>query len=167
MGSLTARQMGRPLMIGVPLFVFALDFVVLLVTYLVLRPIAPDVLGDVAVSPARFAAWIALVQLPMTLAHMLAVTWRGWATLLIKDEVPDPPVREGRRRALLTVLDGVGHIAWSVSAALIVFGYVADPGSTHLWQLVALTAAGAFLVPRSVSGSARLLRRWWRRRRER
>lgn len=162
-----SSQTGRSLMIGIPLLVFALDFILLLITYLALAPIAPDVLGAVAVSPVRFAAWIALLQLPMALAHLLAVSWRGWVALLVGNEISDPPVRDGWRRALIGVRDWTAHAAWWVLAALIVFHQVADPGSAHLWLLVALTAAGPLLVPRSVSGSARLLRRWWRRRQHR
>ncbi|MFU8873061.1 hypothetical protein [Micromonospora sp. SL4-19] len=92
------RRLGRLLMLGLPLFGFALDFVLLLVTYLVLASIAPSVLGEVAASPARFAAWIALVKLPMTLAYTLAVSWRGLMAVVTTGEVPDPPVRKGWRR---------------------------------------------------------------------
>jgi hypothetical protein len=161
---LMARQMGRPLMIGVPLFVFALDFVFLLVTYLVLTPIAPDMLGDVAVSPARFAAWITLVKLPMTLAHILAGSWRSWMAMMTRGEAPDPPVPHGWRHTLLRVLHRGADAAWTVIAALIVFNHVADPGDAHVWLLVVVTAAGPLLVPRSVSGPVQLLRWWWRRR---
>jgi hypothetical protein len=152
----TTGRLRLPLLLGLPVFVFALDFVSLLATYLVLARIAPGPMGEVAVSPARFAAWIALVQLPMALAHLLAVSWRGW---LARGEVHDPP-----RRALVRARDWVLHATWAVVAALIVFGSVADPGDAHLGWLVAVTAVVPLLLPRAVSGSARLLRWWWRRR---
>jgi hypothetical protein len=167
MSPLLVRQMGRSLMISAPLIVFAFDFVSLLVTYLVLTPIAPAVLGDVAGSPARFAAWITLVKLPMMLAHLLAGSWRTWTAMMTRGEAPDPPVRTGRRHTLAKVLHLGADVAWSVIAALIVFTRVADPGDAHLWLLVAVTAVGPFLVPRAVSGPVRLLRWWWRRRRAR
>ena len=152
----TTGRLGLPLLLGLPVFLFALDFVSLLATYLVLARIAPDLMGEVADSPARFAAWIALVQLPMALAHLLAVSWRGRPA---RDEVPDPP-----RRALVRARDWGSHAAWAVAAALIVFGYVADPGDAHLGWLVAVAAVVPLLLPRAVSGSARLLRWWWRHR---
>jgi hypothetical protein len=152
-------------MLVLPLVLFALDFVFLLVTYLVLASIVPGMLGEVAVSPARFALWIALVRTPMSLAHMVVASWRRWMAVVTGGEVPDPPVRKGWRRALTNVRDWGTHAAWWVLAALIVFGYVADPGDAHVWLLVAVTALGPFLLPRSLAGSVRLLRWWWRRRR--
>ncbi|WP_326563500.1 hypothetical protein [Micromonospora peucetia] len=159
------RRLGRLFMLGFPLFELVFDFVLLLVTYLVLASIVPNVLGEVAVSPARFAAWIALVRLPMTLAYTLAVSWRGWMALVTRGEVLDPPVRKGWRRALVRVRDWGADAAWSVMAALIVFDHVADPGDARVWQLVAATAVGPFLLPKSVRGLFWLLRWWWRRRR--
>ncbi|MFG3685514.1 hypothetical protein [Micromonospora sp. NPDC047740] len=158
------RLLGWLLMLGLPLYGFALDFVLLLLTYVVLASIAPSVLGEVAASPARFAAWIVLVRLPMMLAYALAVGWRGWMALVIRGEFPDPPVRKGWRRALVKVRDWGADAAWSVMAALIVFDHVADPGDAQVWQLVAVTAAGPFLLPESVKGLFWLLRWWWRRR---
>ncbi|MFI6823662.1 hypothetical protein ACIBJE_22380 [Micromonospora sp. NPDC050187] len=158
------RRLGRLLMLGLPLFVLALDFVLLLVTYLVLAPIVPNVLGEVAVSPARFAGWISLVKVPMTLAYTLAVGWRGLMALVTTGEVPDPPVRKGWRRTLVKVRDWVADAVWSVMAALIVFDHVADPSNAHIWQLVAVTAVGPFLLSKSVKGLFWPLRWWWRRR---
>ncbi|WP_231931661.1 hypothetical protein [Micromonospora echinospora] len=159
----TVRRLGRLLMLGLPLFVFALDFVLLLVTYLVLAPIVPNRLGEVAVSPARFAAWISLVKVPMALAYTLVLGWRG-VMALTTGEVPDPPVQKGWRRTLVKVRDWAADAAWSVMAALIVFDHVADPGNAHVWQLVAVTAVGPFLLPKSVKGLFWSLRWWWRRR---
>jgi hypothetical protein len=159
-------RLGPPLLVGLALFVFTLDFVILLVTYLVLGSIAPGLLGEVAVSPARFAAWLALVKLPIALAHMLAVSWRGWMAMATGNEPPDLPVRTGRRRTLARVGGWAAEAAGSVTAALIVFGYVADPGDARLWQLVAVTVIGPFLLPKSVTGLVWLLRRPWRRKHE-
>jgi hypothetical protein len=47
-----------------------------------------------------------------------------------------------------------------VIAALTVFNHLADPGDAHVWQLVAVTAVGPFLLPKFVSGFVWLLRRW-------
>jgi hypothetical protein len=150
-----ARRLSPPLMLVLPVVLFALDFVFLLVTYLVLASIVPGMLGEVAVSPARFAAWIALVQTPMSLAHMVVASWRRWMAMVSGGEVPDPPVRRGWRR----VLAWGTHAAWLVLAALIVFGRVADPGDAHVGLLVAVTALGPLLLPRFLAGSVRLLRR--------
>ena len=49
-------------------------------------------------------------------------------------------------------------------AALIAFGYVADPGVGQLWPLLAVTVAGPYLLPRIVAAPFRLLRWWWRKR---
>jgi hypothetical protein len=55
---LMARQMGRPLMIGVPLFVFALDFVFLLVWLLVVVTAAGPLLVPRSVSgPVQLLRW--------------------------------------------------------------------------------------------------------------
>ncbi|WP_241825493.1 hypothetical protein [Micromonospora sp. CB01531] len=159
------RRLGWLFMLGLPLFGCAVDFVLLLVTYVVLASIAPSVLGEVAASPARFAAWIALVRLPMMLAYTLAGSWRGLMALVTRGEVPDPPVQKGWRRTLVKVRGWVADAAWSVMAALIVFDHVADPGDAHVWQLVVVTAVGPFLLPESVKGLFWLLRWWWRRRR--
>jgi hypothetical protein len=51
-----AGQLSPPLMLVLPLVLFALDFVILLVTYLVQASIVPGILGEVAVSPARYVA---------------------------------------------------------------------------------------------------------------
>ncbi|MEV5767071.1 hypothetical protein AB0L34_21255 [Micromonospora sp. NPDC052213] len=158
------RRSGRLFMLVLPLFGFAVDFVLLLVSYLMLVAIAPDVLGEVAVSPARFAAWIALVRLPMTLAYTLTFSRHGWMAMVTTGEVPDPPVQKGWRLALVRVRNWGAEVAWWVIAALIVFGYVADPGEAHVWQLVAVTAVGPFLLPESVKRLFQLLRWWWRRR---
>ncbi|MEU6077036.1 hypothetical protein [Micromonospora sp. NPDC047074] len=160
----TIRQLGRLFMLLFPLFALAFDFVLILVTYLLLASVVPNVLGEVAVSPARFAAWIALVRLPMTLAHTLVVSWRAWKALVTTGEVPDPPVRKGWRRILVEVRDRVANAAWSVLAALLVFDHVADPGNAHVCQLVAVTAVGPFLLLQSVTGLFWPLRWWWRRR---
>ncbi|MEO3780414.1 hypothetical protein ABGB16_27085 [Micromonospora sp. B11E3] len=160
-----ARRLGRVFMLGFPLLGFAFDFVLILVTYLVLASAASNVLGEVAASPARFAAWVALVRLPMTLAYTLAVSWRRWMALVARGEVPDSPVRKGWRRTLATVRDRGAEAAWWVMAALIVFNRVAHPGDAQVWQLVAVTAVGPLLLPASVRGLFRLLRWWWRRRR--
>lgn len=161
---LSGKRAGLILVLGVSLFGLALDFVLLVVTYLVLASSAPDVLGEVALSPARFAAWIALVKLPMALAHMVAVSWRGWMALVTTGDVPDPPARTGPRRTLERARDSGADAAWSVIAALIVFHHVADPGTAHFWRLIAVTALGPFLLPKIVEGLFRLLRGWWRRR---
>ncbi|MFG3698810.1 hypothetical protein ACGF5C_12955 [Micromonospora sp. NPDC047620] len=158
------RRLGRLFMLGLPPFGFAVDFVLLLVTYLMLASIAPNVLGEVVVSPARFAAWIALVRLPMTLAYTLTVSRRGWMAMVTTGEVPDPPVQKGWRLTLVRVRDWGAELAWWMMAALIVFDHVADPGGEHVWQLVAVTAVGPFLLPESVKRLFQLLRWWWRRR---
>lgn len=137
------RKWRRPLLAGLPVLTLVLDFVFLLVTYLVLTAVTPDLLGAVADDPARFAAWNALLRLPLTVVQVL-VGWRR-----------DPPERYG-------VMQWVVEVAWSVIAALIVFTRVADPGDANLWLLVAVTAAGPFLVPRVVAAPFRLLRRWRR-----
>jgi hypothetical protein len=143
-----------------PLLVFATDFVLFLVTYLLLASVAPNVLGAVAVSPAVFATWIALVKLPMTLAYIGAVSGRGLKAIMITGRPPDPPVRKGRRRILVRVRDEAAEVVVTVAGALIVFEHVADPGDAQVWQLVAVTATGPFLLPKSVAGLSRLLR-WW------
>lgn len=159
-----ARRLSRLFLVGLPLFVFAIDFVHLLVTYLVLASIAPNVPGEVAVSPAVFAAWIALVKLPMTLACIVVVAGRALKAMVTTGDVPDPPVRKGWRRILVRVRDEATEVVVTVAGALIVFDHVADPGDAQVWQLVAVTAVGPFLLPKSVAGLFWLLRWWWQRR---
>jgi hypothetical protein len=143
-------------------FLMAAEFVLLLVTYLLVASIAPGVLGEVAGSPARFAAWITLVRTPMLVAHMAAVSGRRWWVAVTTGEVPESAEPEGRRRILATVRDWTADIAWSVIAALIVFERLADPGNAPRWQLVAVTAAGPFLLPKLFWPLG-----WWRRRQKR
>ena len=138
------RKWRRPLLAGVPVLMVVLDFVFLLVTYLVLTAVTPDLLGAVADDPARFAAWNALLRLPPIVVQVLL----GWRR--------EPPERIG-------MVQWVVEVAWWVTAALIVFTRVADPGDANLWLLVAVTAAGPFLVPRAAAAPFRLLRRWLRR----
>lgn len=157
------RRLGRVLMLWVPAVEFVLSFLFLLVTYLVLAPIAPNTLGEVAVSPVRFAAWIALVNSPMIFASWLVVSWRGWTAMVVKGELLDPPERKGWRHHLVWVRNRGITVACRVLAALIVFRHVADPGDVQVWQLVAVTAAGPILLSASVAGLFRLLRWWWRR----
>ncbi|WP_223874084.1 hypothetical protein [Salinispora vitiensis] len=158
------RWWGRLLLLGFPWFAFVVEFVLLFLTYLVLAPIAPSMLGEVAASPARFAAWVALVKVPMTLAHMLAVSWRSWVLLVTKGEILDHPARKGWRRGLVIVRDSGVSAMGFVLAALIVFGHVADPGDAWVWQLVVVTAAGPLLLSAIGKGISWLLRWWWRRR---
>ncbi len=159
-----ARRWGRLLLLGFPSFTFVVEFVLLFVTYLVLAPIAPSMLGEVAASPARFAAWVALVKVPMTLAHMLAVSWRSLVLLVTKGETLDHPARKELRRGLVLVRDwGADAVGFAV-AALIVFDHVADPGDAWVWQLVVVTAVGPLLLSAFGKGLSWLLRWWWRRR---
>lgn len=159
------RRVGRLIVLVLPLYLFAVEFALLLVTYLVLARIAGSALGEVAVSPARFAGWIALVRLPMTLVYWLVVSRHGWMAMVTTGEVPDPPALTGWRRTLVRVRDWGAGVGWSVLAALIVFNFVADPGDVQLWQLIAVTAVGPVLLWGSLTGLFRLLRWWWRRER--
>jgi hypothetical protein len=164
MSPAAARQLGLLMPPGLVLIGWVFDFVSLVITYQVVAAIAPDVLGDVAGSPARFAALVALVTLPLTVACLLATGWRTWVALIVRGEVLEPPVHTGWRRVLVAGCRGAAALTCSVLAALIVFQYVADPGVGRIWPLVAVTVAGPFLLPRSVSGAFRLLRRWRHRR---
>jgi hypothetical protein len=159
-----ARRMGLAMPPGLLLIGWIYEFVSLVVAYRVVAAIAPDLLGAVAGSPVRFAAWVALISVPLSAVCMLAASWRIWVALIVRGEVLEPPVRTGWRRVLATVGGGAAALTCSVLAALIVFAYVADPGVARLWPLVAVTAAGPFLLPRLVSGAFRLLRRWRHRR---
>ena len=159
-----ARRLGRGILLGLPFLMFGLEFLFLYVTYLVAARFAPHVLGEVAVRPAMFAAWVALVELPMTLAYFLIVSRTGWMAVVTTGETPPLPVRTGWHGRLLRARDRGAPVAVQVAAALIVFTQVADPGEVEIWQLIAVTVAGPFLLPRTVRGVQRLIRWWWRRR---
>ncbi|MCM0674498.1 hypothetical protein NCC78_07330 [Micromonospora phytophila] len=74
-------------------------------------------------------------------------------------DIPDPPARTGWRRILLGAHDGGVDVVMTALAALIVLDRLADPGDVRLGQLVALTAAGSYLLPNPVGGLLWLLRR--------
>lgn len=158
------KRMRRVLVLALPPFVFAFDFVRIFVTYLVLPSIATNVMGEVAAIPAVFAGWIALVALPIRLAGVLAVGGQALLATMTNGVVADPPDRKGWRRILVKVRDDAIDVVETVAAALIVFHGVVDPGVAEVWQLAAVTAVGSFLVPKSIRGLFRLLRWWWRTR---
>ncbi|WP_210774222.1 hypothetical protein [Micromonospora sp. U56] len=140
----------------------AIDFVLLFVTYRVAARIAPDVLGEVAERPAAFAAWVAVVRLPMTLAYLVAASGRPLWTIMKTGEFPDRPERQGWRQFLTSVRDQGAELVATALAALIVFDRVADPGVDPVWPLVVVTVAGPWLLPMPVTVLIWLLRRWWR-----
>lgn len=158
------RRLSRLFLPSLPLLVFAVDFLLLLVSYLLLSLITPNVLGEVPARPALFAASIALAKLPITFFYILAVSRHDWTAMVTKGELLPPPVRKGRRRIVARVRDyGMEVAAW-VAAALIVLNYVIDPGKVQVWKLAAVTAAVPFLLPLAVKGLVWLIRRWWRSR---
>lgn len=158
------RFLARLLVPGIPLLGVAIDFVLLFVTYRVLARVAPDVLGEVAETPATFAAWVAVVRLPMTLAYLATVSGRHLWTIMRTGEFPDGPKRQGWRSVLTRLRDHGMDLATTALAALIVFDRVADPGVDQVWPLVAITLAGPWLLPKPATGLIWLLRRWWRNR---
>ncbi|MEU7907769.1 hypothetical protein [Actinoplanes sp. NPDC049118] len=161
------RRLSRLALLGLPLVVFAFDFVLLLVTYQALASIVPSLLGEVAAHPARFAAWVTLAQAPISIAAMLISSPRVRTALRGKGETSDPPAPPapvGRRRILVSARDRAANVAGWAIAALIVFGWLTDPGVAPVWPLVALTAAGPLLLTTSVTTMLWPLRRWRRNR---
>jgi len=154
----------RLFVLGLPLLAFVFEFAWLLITFLVLAWIAPDPLGEVAVRPAMFAALIALVKLPMTLAHWATVSGRFFTIALITGEVPTPPVRAGWRRVFVKARDHAADLLAAVAAALIVISRMADPGEVRVWQLVAIIVLGPLLLAKLAAAPFRLLRWRWRTR---
>src|ERR1700754_1014179 len=150
-----------------PLLFYADDFFDLLVTYLLLGWIAPRLLGDVAESPARFAALITLVHLPMSLAHLgILMRPRVVAAVLIRGDASGLPPARGRRRLVKRVRSQVVEAAFGVLAAVIVFRYLADPGDARIWPLVAATVIGSVVVDYTVVALFKLLD-WWLRKQHR
>jgi hypothetical protein len=158
------RRLSRLFLLALPLLVFALDFLALLVTYLLLSLITPTVLGKVATHPALYATSIALAKLPITLIYMTAVSWHAWTAIVTRGEFLPPPVPKGGRRTLAKVRDYGMEAAASAAAALIILNYVIDPGEAHHWQLATVTAVVPLLLPLPLKGVAWLIRRWWRSR---
>ncbi|GAA0473623.1 hypothetical protein Ade02nite_73920 [Paractinoplanes deccanensis] len=155
------RRAGIWLLLSSPVIAFVAAFVTLYVTFLVTRSVAPEVLGEVGHRPAVFAALIAVVALPMSLALMWAFTRSAFTAFLNGDEVPDPPVRTGWRRAGFYL---VGLLP-DVAAALIVLLVLADPGAGSPALLLAVTILGPVALYWSCAGVGALGRRVWRRRR--
>ncbi|MEH0841338.1 hypothetical protein V6U81_02945 [Micromonospora sp. CPCC 205711] len=140
-----------------------IDFVLLLVTYRVTAAVDPEVLGDVVLRPARYAALIMVVKLPMVLAWTTAVSGRRVCALVSGAELPEPPVRRGWRRVTVAVRDEAVDFVMTAAAALLVFAHVVHPVGVRTGPLVALSAAGVCLLPKPVTGLVALLRRARRR----
>jgi hypothetical protein len=144
------------MLVVMPLLTSAIGFVLLYVTYLVTRSVAPGLLGEVADRPASFAALTVLVALPMHAVLMVVFAWKPIRATLAGADVPDAPVRSARRRFgdhLITQLP-------DVVAALIVVTAVIDAPSA---ALLAVTILGPVALSWSMR-AVNALRRWgWRR----
>jgi hypothetical protein len=158
------KQFGWLILVGVPLFGVVGDFAALLVTYRVLASNAPAVLGEVAASPGTWALWIALMKLPFTLTESLLLVRprvrRFWAT----GEMPAAPERKGLRGVVITLRREGVDAAMTAVAALVVVGYLARvPVNDQAMRLIALSAAGTYLLPTAVGWLVKLLAWLWRR----
>lgn len=158
------RRLSRLFLLAFPVLVFAVDFLAVLVSFVLLSLIMPNVLGKVAKHPGLYAVMIALTNLPLQLIYMTAVSWRGWVALVTRGEFLDPPAPKGWRRFHIRVRDYAAQAAAATTAALIVLNYLMDPGEVHLWLLATLTAVVPILLPLPLKGLVWLIRRWWRSR---
>ncbi|MFI6163879.1 hypothetical protein ACIA59_28505 [Micromonospora haikouensis] len=158
------RRLGRIFLLSLPLLVFAVDFLLALLSRLLLSMSVPEVLGEVATGPAGLAASIALVKLPITVAYTLAVSRPGWTALVTRGELPPPPIRKGRRLSVARMRDhGMEAVAW-LTATLIVLHHVVDPGEAQVWRLALIAAVVPSLLWFSTAGLVWLTRHWWRHR---
>ncbi|MET0419326.1 MAG: hypothetical protein ABW022_25215 [Actinoplanes sp.] len=152
MVEMSLRKAGPLVIPGLALVMFVFDFALFLVTYLLAGGLAPE-------NPATFAGWVALVRLPIALAHMLAHSWRNWKALLTGGELHEPSAPTGWRLGLARVQDwGIDAVS-TVIAVLIVGRCLGEPADA---QLVAVSVVGPFLLSRGMSGVFWLWRRWRR-----
>jgi len=164
MGPRDGRRLGWLFLLSLPLLVFCLDFPLLLLSYLLLSLVTPDLLGEVAARPALFAASIALAKLPITLVYTLAVSWRAWTAAVTRGEFLSVREREGWRRVAVQARDYGMEVATSVAAALVVLEHLIDAGGVRVWPIAVLSAVTPFLLALPVKGLVWLIRRWWKSR---
>jgi hypothetical protein len=164
MGPRDVRWLGWLFLLSLPLLVFGVDFPLLLLSYLLLSLVTPDLLGEVATRPALFAASIALAKLPIALVYMLAVSWRPWTAAVTRGDLLPVRAREGWRRVAVQARDYGMEVATSVAAALVVLEHVIDAGAVRVWPIAILSAVTPFLLALPVKGLVWLTRRWWKSR---
>jgi len=152
------QRQARWLLRSLPPIILATTFVQLYITFLVIRSLAPDLLGQVATRPAVFAVLIALVALPLRLVVALAFAWRLVRTALTGAELHMAP-RTRWRQIGGYVID----VPADIGAALIVFKAIAHPSATPFVPLLMVVVLGPIVLFWLLKGLGVLCRWGWRR----
>ncbi|GLW27639.1 hypothetical protein [Actinoplanes regularis] len=138
---------------------FGLMFVRRYIPFLVASLFISDMLGQVGVRPAAFAALIALVALPMNIAYWLPSAWPGIRSVFNGTDLPGSPVRARWQR----LGDELVRTLLGVSAALIVFEGIADPRVAPTAPILAVVILGPIALSQLTTKLIDLLKRGWRR----